>query len=332
MSPSSPPAVGRCAYGTVLAALALPIALALAACGQEIQPERQSAPAPIDYDGPLAALAARDSFSGTVLVGRPDTVFEASYRAGGAPETMYTDTELRYPLGEVGQLLLRAAYFRFADQGRLQLNASVAEYLPDLPEARTINYRMLLDHRAGLPPQLPPGARGPGDLALVSVPGAEVHYSPLGYHLLADALGRILGTDAATVIRTAVTEPAGMRNTGVLDPAAPVGKLAVGHTPAADGFARVPFSAWAPRFAARDARGPLRGLPEYYATAGDLYYLAQWMPASAYLEGRLAQAGARPGYRSGLLAEIAPPHATIVLSNLGSVDVERVQELLEAKE
>ncbi len=282
----------------------------------------------LPFDRPLAGLALRDSFSGSVLVGLPDTIFEMSYRAANAPESMYTASNFRYPIGEVGQMLLRAAYFRLADQGRLQLNASVAQYLPDLPQAKVINYRMLLDHRAGLPDRLPSPSTRLADLQLVAEPGTETHYSTLGYHLLADALARILGTTAADVIRTSVTEPAGMSQTGELDPTAPVGNLAIGHTSASAGFSRVPFAEWEGGFASRDARGALRGLPEYYSTIADLFYLAQWMPASAYLKGELEQPAVRPGYRSYFYASLDPEVTTVMLSNLETVDVPAVGALL----
>ena len=280
-------------------------------------------------DRSLARMANQDSFSGSVLVGLPDTVFEATYRAKAAPESMYTAANFRYPIGEVAQLLLRAAYFRMADQGRFQLNASVAQYLPDLPQAATINYRMLLDHRAGLPDQLPLGSTSISDIQLVAPPGTERHYSTLGYHLLAEALTRILSQDVNELIRTAVTEPAGMSQTGVLYTQTPAGNLAVGHRAAApNGFTRVAFKEWQEAFVARDRLGTIRGLPEYYATTADLYYLAQWMPVSAYLDGKLEQPGVRPGYRSYFYAALEPELITIMLSNSESIHVPDVASLL----
>lgn len=315
-------------FGRVRTSYLLLILSVLAVACRQNQPPSERPEEGLPFDRPLARLAERDSFSGSVLVALPDTIFEMSYRAKGAPESMYTASNFRYPIGEVAQLLLRAAYFRLADQGRLQLNASVAQYLPNLPGAGKINYRMLLDHRSGLPDRLSDSKARLADLELIATPGTEEHFSSLGYHLLADALARILGTSVSNAIRTVVTEPAGMSQTGPLDPAAPVGNLAVGHTATAGSFLRVPFGEWSPAFSARDARGTLQGLPEYYSTIADLFYLAQWMPASGYLRGELKQPGVRPGYRSYFYASLEPELTTVMLSNLETINVPKVGGLL----
>ncbi len=281
----------------------------------------------LPFDRPLVRMALHDSFNGSVLVVLPDTVFEQTYRQAGAPAAMHTASNWRYPIGELNQLLLRAAYFRLADQGRLLLNAPVDKYLPDLPEAAVINYRMLLDHRAGLPDVLPEGAPL-SELRLVSPPGTEEHYSTLGYRLLAAALARMLGTSPAEVIRVQVLEPAGMTNTGVLDLEDPVGNLAVGHSDITGAWAPVPLSEFAPAAGLTDARGALADLPEYYSTISDLFYLAQYLPESGFLKGELKQPGVRPGYRSYFYSGLEAGYTVVVLSNSEAVSMGEVVGVL----
>ena len=284
----------------------------LGACRQNPSPVGGEPTLP--FDRALARLALADSFNGSVLVALPDTVFEQTYRGASAPEAMHTASNYRYPVGEINQLLLRAAYFKLADQGRLLPNAPVGKYLPDLPQGAVINFRMLLDHRAGLPDVLPQGVPL-ADLQLTSQPGTEERYSTLGYRLLAAALSRMLGTSVAEIVRVQVLEPAGMTNTGALDLQNPIGNLAIGHSDITGSYAAVPLGEFdAPR-AIIDAAGELAALPEYYSTISDLFYLAQYMPESGFLKGELKQPGVRPGYRSYFYSSLEPEYTVVVLSN-----------------
>jgi len=267
---------------------------------------------PLTYDKYFYNLAKRGAFSGSVLVALPDTVFEQSYRIKGAPRLMSTSSNLRYPIGEISHMLIRAAYFKMADQGKITLNGSVKEYLPALQQNETINYRMILDHRAGLPEVLPKG-QALSDIRLRSQPGVEEHYSQLGYELLAAVLAERLGTSVAEALRVLVLEPASMTRSGVLNVDAPPGIFAIGHTDASGEMKEVQLSEF-----------PVSSIPEYYSTITDLFYLAQWMPESAFLKGELKQPGVRPGYRSYFYSSLESGETQVVLSNFGGTDLGEV--------
>ena len=281
----------------------------------------------LPYDRTLARMATADSFNGSVLVALPDTVFEQTYRASSAPEGMHAASNYRYPIGELAQLLVRAAYFRLADQGRLNLNTAVGQYLPDLPQGRTVNFRMLLDHRGGLPGVLPQGVRL-ANVQYVSPPGTEEHFSTLGYELLAAALARITGASPEEVIRVQVLEPAGMTNTGVLIPDTPPGVLAAGYSDISGALEPVSLAEFPEMIARTDAAGALAPMPEYYSTTADLFYLSQFMPESGFLRGELKQPGVRPGYRSYFYASLEPEQTVVVLSNSEGVALPAVVGVL----
>ncbi len=266
----------------------------------------------LPYDGYFYSLAEAGTFSGSVLVALPDTVFEQSYRLKGAPQGMNTSSNLRYPIGEVSHILIRAAYFKMADQGRITLNGSVKDYLAKLPQNETINYRMILDHRAGLPEVLPKG-QSLSDLSYLSQPGTEEHYSQLGYEMLAAVLAERMGTTVAEAIRILVLDPAQMSSTGVLEINSPPGVFAIGYSDAGGALAEVPLSEF-----------PTTIIPEYYSTITDLFYLAQWMPESAFLKGELKQPGVRPGYRSYFYSNLESGETNVVLSNFGGTDLGQV--------
>lgn len=311
-------------------AFALLLLCCSCACRQNPDDVEGAGPGRLPYDLALARMAAADSFNGSVIVALPDTVFEQTYRAASAPEGMHAGSNYRYPIGEVAHVLLRAAFFRMADQGRLNLNTAVGKYLPELPRADVINYRMLLDHRGGVPSVLPKGPTRVSDIELISEPGTVARFSPIGYDLLAAALARMTGTSPAEVIRTQVLEPAGMAGTGVLDFADPPGVLAAGYSDITGQLAPVSTDDFDEAFDVRDDRGALQGLPEYYSTIADLFYLAQYLPESAYLKGELEQPGVRPGYRSYFYADVDGDLVAVALSNDESVSLTETGAILRA--
>ena len=266
----------------------------------------------LPYDRYFHSLAEAGEFSGSVLVALPDTVFEQSYRFKEGPQGMNVSSNFRYPIGEVAHLLIRAAYFKLADQGRITLNGSVKDYLPTLPQNETINYRMLLDHRAGLPEVLPKG-QSISDLTFRSQPGIEEHYSQLGYEMLATVLSERMETTVAEAIRILVLDPATMTRTGVLDLDTAPGSFAAGYTDASGTMEKVPLSEF-----------PETIIPEYYSTITDLFYFAQWMPESAFLKGELKQPGVRPGYRTYFYSSLEFDETQVVLSNFGGTDLGEV--------
>ena len=295
---------------------------------------RGGGPASLAFDRELARLTEAGKLSGVALVGLPDTVFTQVYRHPEAPEPMRVGAGSRFAIGELNQVLLRAAYFRLADEGRLRLNAAVGELVPGLPQRDVINFRMLLDHRAGLPATAAPGQRL-RDVELVAQPGTEERYSPLGYAVLAEALATRLAMPIERLVAEHVLRPAGMRETVVVVPA-DASTLpeawAPGYTDAEGALQPVELGA----LAQNPLPSGLRPLPEYASTVADLFYLGQWLPASAYLRGELTQPAVRPGYRALFHARLgeadtgAPgeERVAVLLSNFGGTDLRRAGEVL----
>ena len=278
-------------------------------------PAPQASPPALPFDRYLREQARQGQFSGTALVALADTVFERSYGIPGAPGGMRVTDAHRYPLGELGQLLVRAAYFRLADQGRITLNAAVAEALPALPQNSAVNYRMLLDHRAGLPEVLPEGTPLE-EVELLGQPGTVERYSPLGYDLLARLLGERLGTSAAEAIRVLVLEPAGMTATTVLDPRGPPADWARGYRVDGGDLEAVAYG--------DAARANRDGVPAYASTAADLLYLAQWLPRGAYPRDGLQVVGSRPGYRAFFRGEPGGERVVVGLANVATPEWSRI--------
>lgn len=120
----------------------------------------------------------------------------------GAPvtdDTVFEAASLGKPVAAYGLLLLASA-------GRIDLDAPVGRYVPDLPPAvSALTARQLLSHRGGLPNQ----ASGGGFANPVS-PGQRFSYSGEGFRLLQRVIEAVAGQPFQDYVQQAVFTPLGM--------------------------------------------------------------------------------------------------------------------------
>lgn len=250
-----------------------------------------------NLDALLQGLAARNAFSGVVLVakdGRPvyRRAMGLASRAWNAPNRPNT----RFNLASITKMFTAVAVAQLAEAGRLSYDDVVGEFLPDYPNrdvAQRVTVAQLLTHTSGLSdrqealdralrsshPQpigelLAPFAADP----LASEPGARLRYSNLGYLLLGAIIEKASGQDYFTYVRERVFRPAGMAGTDFLELDTDPPNLAAGYMDAPGGVRR-----------SNAFLLPVRGTPYTgaYATAGDLARFAE-----ALRRHRLLGAGA----------------------------------------
>ena len=190
-----------------------------------------------------------------------------------------------------------AVAMRLVEDGRLDLEAPLARYLPEfaaaLPEQRvwraTLTIRQLLAHCGGLPAGYPfhsrhapisaPAARRALLLAvpMVAAPGSVALYSDLGPMLLAEALSAISGKDLATAAHDIIFAPLGMTGACFNPPAdrrshcVPTELIALADTAAGD--------AWQGVVHDENARwyGGVAGHAGLFAAVADLERFARMM-------------------------------------------------------
>src|SRR5262245_34930503 len=102
----------------------------------------------------LDAESAAGRFSGAILVARHDDVLFAE-AAGLADRQREIPNRLstRFRLGSINKVFTAAAVCQLAQAGRVDLNESLATYLPDYPNrdlAASATIHHLLTHTAGL--------------------------------------------------------------------------------------------------------------------------------------------------------------------------------------
>lgn len=172
------------------------------------------------------------------------------------PNTLYRIASLTKPLTALAILSLR-------DEGKLQLDQPVTEFLPEVngltpaPGTRgPITLRHLLSHTSGLPRNgrmVYWTSRAPTDqevldgllgLQLESAPGQTTSYSNLGFALLGIVIRRVSGMPYEAFMAKRVLGPLGMTWSGFATSAVPQDRMAVGWVRKDDKFSR-PKGLWA---------------------------------------------------------------------------------------
>lgn len=233
------------------------------------------------YAGAVSLLA----HDGTV-VDRRASGHELRYADDGGTELPPSEQERTRPdtifdIASLTKLFTSVALMQQVERGSVQLDAPVARYLPEfgVNGKESITVEQLLTHTSGLQPEvslwkLPPEQRVPAVMNLTPQhpPGSEYQYSDPNLITAGWLVERVAGKPLDEVVRSGITEPLGMRDTGYNPPAE---KL---HRVAATEYVRTP-----PRGMVRGqthdenawSLGGVAGEAGLFSTADDLAKLGQ---------------------------------------------------------
>jgi CubicO group peptidase (beta-lactamase class C family) len=299
-------------------------------------------------DAYVHGLAAAGQLSGTLLVAEDGrVVYEKAFGMAdyelGVPNTVATEQGI----ASVSKLLTAIVTLRLAEDGVLDLDDPMSDYIADFPRGDEITVDQLLRHRSGIPHRVlddddlgvPRSAADMVELArhreLLFAPGTQRSYSSAGYSVLARVLEKASGCPYAELLEREVLEPAGAVHTTVDDGWNPVPErsrdylLGAGPVPAP----RVNLSF-------------LVGAGSTFSTARDLYLVLRALdegrlgslPRSELLgdEGRLTWNGQTFGYRAFVDRWAEHDRTVVFAGNLqtGAVDLVRrdVPRILDGEE
>jgi D-alanyl-D-alanine carboxypeptidase len=186
-----------------------------------------------EFPGAMLALREPSGASVTVTSGTADPT------PGGAP----IDPSTPWIIGSTTKTFVAVVVLQLAQEQKLDLDATVESFFPDLPAASRITPRQLLQHTSGLAEYLDSGtvlgdarrewrareliavavAEGP-----VAEPGAAYHYANTNYLLLGELVEKVTARPWYAEVRGRILEPLGLRHTGYAgEPSAP--RLGAGH-------------------------------------------------------------------------------------------------------
>lgn len=144
--------------------------------------------------------------------------------------------------GSVSKLFTATAVMKLVEAGKLDLDAPIATWLPELkpktrfPDARPITIRDIMTHHSGLPTDYLGGWRSEGprpadypesflqdtrlasSMYVANPPGVVLSYSNLAMGLLGIVVERASGMDFESYCRKEIFEPLGMKDTSFVLP------------------------------------------------------------------------------------------------------------------
>jgi len=180
----------------------------------------------------IEELAGKGEFSGVVTVAEDgQVVFEHTYGLADRSSRAPNRPDTKFIVASVTQTFTAVATLQLVSQGKISLNASLSEYLPDYPNeaARRATVRQLLAHTAGVGSvvtaeafrRAPRNFRNLSDYVrlvasepLTNEPGARFRYTDGDCVLLGAIIERTSGVSYYDYVRDHVFRPANMNDTG----------------------------------------------------------------------------------------------------------------------
>lgn len=181
-----------------------------------------------------------------MLVARDGHVlFQGGYGLADVEKKTPITPETKFRIGAVTMQFTAAAILKLAEQGKLALGDSLANYFPNLPHAWAITLRHLLTHTSGLhsytvrPDYSADVVKPIASAELIAsmekdppdfAPGTNFQYCDTGYFLLGEIVAKVSRRPLADYLRTTFFEPLGMKDTGIFVNATPPPGAALGYS------------------------------------------------------------------------------------------------------
>ena len=201
----------------------------------------------------LATQAHSGAFSGVVLVARNGTpIFSAAYGMADRSRRLPNTIDTRFNLGSMNKMWTAIAIAQLVEQGKVDLDATVGRYVPDLPNKsirETVRVRHLLSHTSGMGSYFRKGFLRNrtyvataadivpfyADDSLSFAPGTRMQYSNSGFALLGLIIERVSGRSFYDYMQRNIIDRAGMKHAAYVDVRSHPTNIAIGYAKPEDG-------------------------------------------------------------------------------------------------
>lgn len=191
-----------------------------------------SSPSEIQAKRILDRHRAQNEFPGARLALREPSGVSFIVTAGttgAGPRAAPVDTSTPWIIGSTTKTFLAVVVLQLAQEGKLDLDATIESWVSDMPAASRVTTRQLLQHTSGVAEYLHSEAVQSDsrrewrarDLIAVAVmqgpvaePGAGYHYSNTNYLLLGEIVEKVTSRPWYLEVRNRILEPLGLRHTG----------------------------------------------------------------------------------------------------------------------
>ena len=195
----------------------------------------------------LEQSAARDAFSGSILVARNGKpIFTKAYGLANKNANTPNRVDTKFDIGSMNKMFTAVAVAQLVERGKLSFTDTVGKVLPDYPNkeiAEKVTIHQLLTHTSGMgnyfnekfqanlkslktvPDYLPLFAGDP----LAFEPGSKWQYSNSGFTVLGLIIEKVSGQSYYGYVKQHIFKPAGMTNTDSYERDTAVPDLAIGY-------------------------------------------------------------------------------------------------------
>lgn len=227
----------------------------------------------------LKAIHAKKGFNGEVLVARGSTIlFRETIGHTSYEHNVELKYDAKYRIASISKTFTGTLIAIAQEEGKLNVQDRAIDYIPGLSSNfKSITIRQLLAHTSGLPHNegipdywlvksklhLTPAQilTEINSLNLLFEPGTQMHYSSLGYYLLALVLEGVYKHNFENILKDKIFNKLGMTETGIADNLKIIPGMASGyHLVTDDSLVVAPYRSYA----------MLKGAGDMYSTAGDL--------------------------------------------------------------
>ncbi|WP_316571421.1 serine hydrolase domain-containing protein [Neobacillus sp. YIM B06451] len=177
-----------------------------------------------DIDEFVTAYIDRNGLPGAsiVVVKDGELVYEKGYGHDSKGNPITEKSLMR--IGSASKSFTAFAVLQLVDEGKIQLDAPVINYLPEVklndPRWKDVTIRQVLSHTSGIPnPTIVPpastlkaGVERVNDWKLQSNPGEKYYYSNANYWILAFLVEKVSGMEFSQYLKQKVFSPLGMND------------------------------------------------------------------------------------------------------------------------
>jgi CubicO group peptidase (beta-lactamase class C family) len=174
----------------------------------------------------LNQFLTEQKFNGVILMSIDGNVLlKKGYGYANFSGRLPNSTETVFRIGSVTKQFTAHAVMLLQQEGLINVDDNVREYIPDFQEGNHITIHQLLSHTSGLPRDLDDFFQGSSlsqeevitqskSLELLWKPGSAYSYSNVGYMLLGSIIEQVSGVSYEQYITEHILKPLNMENTG----------------------------------------------------------------------------------------------------------------------
>ncbi len=119
---------------------------------QAIEQPTEGPPQEINENAQLDQYLQNAGFSGTaVIVKNGKVLLNKGYGMANKEKQVPNNSETTFYIGSISKAFVATAIMQLKDQNKLQVEDTVAKYIPDFPQGNSIQLKHLLTHTSGIP-------------------------------------------------------------------------------------------------------------------------------------------------------------------------------------